>query len=117
MDILHAFIIISLLPIYTRAHMQMSNPYPINSPLNPATPEYLKDYSYTSPLLADGSNFPCKGYQLQSTSYNTTATYSAGGTYNMTIAGTVMHGGGSCQLSLSYDNGATFNVIKSMIGG
>jgi len=25
--------------------------------------------------------------------------------------------GGSCQISLSYDNGATFNVIHSMIGG
>ena len=35
----------------------------------------------------------------------------------MTLAGSAMHGGGSCQLSLSYDNGATFQVIQSMIGG
>lgn len=35
----------------------------------------------------------------------------------MSLAGTSTHGGGSCQLSLSYDNGATFRVIKSMIGG
>ena len=27
------------------------------------------------------------------------------------------HGGGSCQFSLSYDNGATFNVIHSIEGG
>src|SRR5271155_2994198 len=117
MDILYAFIIISLLPIYTRAHMQMSNPYPLNSPFNPATPEYLKDYSYTSPLLSDGSNYPCKGYQTQSTSYNTTATYTAGSMYSMSVAGNTTHGGGSGQLSLSYDNGQTFKVIESMIGG
>ncbi|KAA8641514.1 hypothetical protein EYZ11_012652 [Aspergillus tanneri] len=33
------------------------------------------------------------------------------------LSGTVTHGGGSCQLSLSYDNGRTFKVIQSMIGG
>jgi hypothetical protein len=27
------------------------------------------------------------------------------------------HGGGSCQFSLSYDNGVTFNVIHSVVGG
>jgi hypothetical protein len=35
----------------------------------------------------------------------------------MTLAGSATHGGGSCQLSLSYDNGATFYVIQSMEGG
>ena len=35
----------------------------------------------------------------------------------MTIAGSITHDGGSCQLSLSYDNGVTFKVIQSMIGG
>ncbi|KAL1964506.1 hypothetical protein VTN77DRAFT_6932 [Rasamsonia byssochlamydoides] len=35
----------------------------------------------------------------------------------MTLAGSATHGGGSCQLSLSYDNGATFHVIQSMEGG
>ncbi|TKA36249.1 hypothetical protein B0A49_13667, partial [Cryomyces minteri] len=47
----------------------------------------------------------------------TTVTWNAGSTYNMTLAGSANHLGGSCQLSLSYDNGATFRVIKSMIGG
>ena len=28
-----------------------------------------------------------------------------------------MHGGGSCQLAMSYDNGASWNVIYSIIGG
>ena len=117
MALIRAIINISFLALAARAHMEMSNPYPINSHLNSAVPDNLKDYSYTAPLLADGSNFPCKGYQTQSTSYSTTATYTAGGTYNMSIAGEAPHGGGSCQLSLSYDNGATFKVIKSMIGG
>ncbi|KAI9696896.1 MAG: hypothetical protein M1820_007971 [Bogoriella megaspora] len=35
----------------------------------------------------------------------------------MTFQGSATHGGGSCQISLSYDYGATFRVIKSIIGG
>ncbi|KAK4907334.1 hypothetical protein LTR66_017650, partial [Elasticomyces elasticus] len=35
----------------------------------------------------------------------------------MTLGGSVTHGGGSCQLSLSYDNGKSFHVITSIIGG
>lgn len=35
----------------------------------------------------------------------------------MELSGGATHSGGSCQLSLSYDNGATFKVIKSMEGG
>jgi hypothetical protein len=34
----------------------------------------------------------------------------------MTLAGSARHGGGSCQISLSYDNGHTFKVIESVIG-
>jgi len=97
-------------------HMQMSVPYPLHSPLDPQTPEADKDYSMTSPLLGDGSNFPCKGYQ-NDRPIRTTADYVAGKTYSMSLTGTATHGGGSCQLSLSYDNGKTFKVIKSIIGG
>jgi hypothetical protein len=97
-------------------HMEMSWPYPLHSKYNPANSYTIIDYSMTSPLLKDGSNFPCKGYQ-NDRPFVPVATYSAGSTYNMTIAGSAVHGGGSCQLSLSYDNGATFRVIKSMIGG
>lgn len=118
MVLLMVLVAVSLLTVYARAHMEMSYPFPINSQLNPAVPEVLKDYSYTSPLLADGSNYPSKGYPLESSSYNTTATFAAGGAYNMSIAGTTDRGdGGSCKLSLSYDNGETFKVIESMIGG
>jgi hypothetical protein len=51
------------LPTLTNAHMEMNWPYPIRSQLDPAVTIADKDYSYTSPLLQDGSNFPCKGYQ------------------------------------------------------
>lgn len=44
-------------------------------------------------------------------------TWAAGGTYSYTVAGSATHGGGSCQLSMSYDNGQTWAVIFSYIGG
>ncbi|KAK6433729.1 hypothetical protein LTR95_010095, partial [Oleoguttula sp. CCFEE 5521] len=44
-------------------------------------------------------------------------TYTAGSRYNISLEGSATHLGGSCQLSLSYDEGKTFKVIKSMIGG
>ncbi|CAC9889740.1 unnamed protein product [Aureobasidium pullulans] len=97
-------------------HMEMSWPYPLHSKYNPSNSYTVIDYSMTAPLFSDGSNFPCKGYQ-NDRPIVPVITYSAGSTYNMTIAGSAVHGGGSCQLSLSYDNGATFRVIKSMIGG
>lgn len=100
----------------TMGHMELSWPYPIRSIYNPANDYTDIDYSMTSPLEADGSNFPCKGYQ-NGRPIQTTVTYAAGSTYNISLAGSATHGGGSCQLSLSYDNGATFRVIKSMIGG
>lgn len=70
----------------------------------------------TSPLASDGSNFPCKGYQ-NDRPIAPVITYTPGEQYNMTLAGNTRHDGGSCQMSLSYDNGATFRVIKSMLGG
>ncbi|ETI21120.1 hypothetical protein G647_07464 [Cladophialophora carrionii CBS 160.54] len=105
------------LPICTQAHMQMSWPYPLRSPLDPDVLVDDKDYDMTNPLLPDGSNFPCKNYQNYTGGYVTKATYLSGGTYDMWLNGTADHDGGSCQLSLSYDNGQTFKVIKSMIGG
>lgn len=96
--------------------MEMSWPYPLRSKFNPENNYTNIDYSMTTSLFADGSNFPCKGYQNDQ-SIQTTATYTAGSTYNMSLGGTVTHGGGSCQISLSYDNGATFRVIKSIMGG
>nr|OQO15673.1 hypothetical protein B0A51_16803 [Rachicladosporium sp. CCFEE 5018] len=97
-------------------HMQLSWPYPLHSKYNPSTPEALIDYSMTSPLDASGSNFPCKNYHLTA-GYTPVATYTAGSRYNISLEGSATHLGGSCQLSLSYDEGKTFKIIKSIIGG
>ena len=98
--------------------MRMLEPLPINSPDDPEVPDNLKDYGYTAPLDASGSDFPCKGYHEEETSHVSKATYQAGGSGKLTIqSNSATHGGGSCQISLSYDNGATWKVIKSMIGG
>lgn len=117
MQLLSTLALAAILPFLASAHMQMSEPFPINSPQDPAVPANLKDNDYTSPLKADGSNFPCKGYHKQETSHVSKATYKAGGQGQMSIIGGAAHNGGSCQISLSYDNGETFKVIKSMIGG
>ncbi|EEQ83434.1 DNA-directed RNA polymerase [Blastomyces dermatitidis ER-3] len=98
------------------AHMEMRQPYPFRSKFNPANGPGDIDYSNTSPLAANGANFPCKGYH-QGPSTGSTATYNAGGTYTLNLAGSATHGGGSCQISLSYNNGATWKVIKSIMGG
>ncbi|RAO67260.1 uncharacterized protein BHQ10_003272 [Talaromyces amestolkiae] len=109
------FAICAFLAATVSAHMQMSNPYPIRSPLNPNGDESKKDYSYTSPLDASGSNFPCKGYQTDA--FVSVATYKPGSQYDLSLTGSATHGGGSCQISLSYDTGKTFTVIQSMEGG
>jgi hypothetical protein len=104
-----------------RAHMDLSFPPAFRSSTNEiavkAAPNNI-DYSMTSPLNADGSNFPCKGYQsdLGTPAGASTATFDQGGQYNITLTGGAVHGGGSCQASLSYDGGKSFNVIHSWIG-
>ncbi|KAF2721022.1 lytic polysaccharide monooxygenase, partial [Polychaeton citri CBS 116435] len=109
------FVIVAKLPP-ALCHIQMSWPYPLRSKDNPDRDASTVDYNMMAPLEADGSDFPCKGYQ-NDRPIAPVITYAAGSMYNMTLEGSATHGGGSCQLSLSYDNGATFRVIKSMIGG
>ncbi|EGO56821.1 hypothetical protein NEUTE1DRAFT_117496 [Neurospora tetrasperma FGSC 2508] len=100
------------------AHIEMSYPPPFRSKFNPNADPGSIDYSMTAPLKDTGADYPCKGYQVDfgTPSGKSTATFVPGQTYNMTTAGTATHGGGSCQLSLSYDKGATFTVIESYIG-
>ncbi|KAI5370832.1 hypothetical protein Slin15195_G017050 [Septoria linicola] len=105
-----------LWPTLGVAHMEMSWPWPLHSKYDPQNDYTTIDYSMTAPLSPDGSNFPCKGYQ-NGRPFRPVTTYTPGSAYNITLAGSATHSGGSCQLSLSYDNGATFRVIQSMIGG
>ncbi|KZM21495.1 uncharacterized protein EKO05_0006239 [Ascochyta rabiei] len=96
------------------AHMQMSSPSPLRDPH--ADRDEPKDYNILSPLNADGSNFACKGYHLN-TPLTTVATYAAGSKQTLRLSGSATHGGGSCQIALSCDGGSSFHVMKSIIGG
>ncbi|KAI5777364.1 putative endoglucanase [Geopyxis carbonaria] len=99
------------------AHMSMSDPPALRYKTNPHKTQ--EDYDYSSPLSPSGSNYPCKGYHkdLGTPGGASVASYSQGGSYSITLVGSATHAGGSCQISLSYDGGATFNVIKSLVGG
>lgn len=100
------------------AHMMLSYPAPLNSKYNPFADSGKIDYSYTAPLAADGSDYPCKGYQsdLGTSAGQSTASFAIGGQGNITVVGGAAHGGGSCQISLSTDGAKTFKVIQSIIG-
>ncbi|RGP79986.1 hypothetical protein FLONG3_1930 [Fusarium longipes] len=99
-----AFTIASLAS-FASAHMLMANPKPYGNPNN-------------SPLEADGSNFPCKGEVNDGASTNT---YKAGSTQQLSFIGSAVHGGGSCQVSLTTDKNPTkdsvWKVIHSIEGG
>ncbi|KAK0390505.1 hypothetical protein NLU13_0009 [Sarocladium strictum] len=100
-----------------QAHMEMSWPPPFRSRYNRFTTDV--DYNMIDPLRADGSNFPCKGYHsvAGSPQGQSVVTWEAGQGYNLSVAGTAVHDGGSCQASLSYDGGQNWKVIQSFHGG
>jgi hypothetical protein len=108
------FVICGLLASTAYGHMQMSNPFPIRSPLNPNGGNN-KDYSYTNPLSTSGSDYPCKGYANDA--FVSVADYAPGQSYDLELTGSATHGGGSCQIALSYDKGKSFTVIESIEGG
>ncbi|KAK4118783.1 lytic polysaccharide monooxygenase [Parathielavia appendiculata] len=102
-----------------KGHMEMTYPPPFKSKSNPHANPNKVDYSMTSPLKPDGSDFPCKGYLslLNTPEGKSVASWTAGGRYNFTISGGAAHGGGSCQAALSVDGGRTFRVVHSYEGG
>ncbi|KAL7269745.1 hypothetical protein RUND412_007581 [Rhizina undulata] len=95
------------------AHMYMTNPPAFRYAGNPKTTSI--DYNIASPLTGI-SQYPCKGYQNDATGTDPVATWAAGSAQSFTLAGGASHGGGSCQASISADNGVTWHVIKSYIG-
>lgn len=106
------------LAVCSSGHMTMTYPAPLKSKYNPNSGSDV-DYSITSPLSADGSNYPCKGYlsMLGTPQGKSVASWNAGGSYNFTISGGASHNGGSCQAALSVDGGKTFHVVHSYEGG
>ncbi|EHK97268.1 Plant lectins/antimicrobial peptide [Glarea lozoyensis ATCC 20868] len=99
------------------AHMEMSDPMPFRSKLNKKLGDKV-DYSMTAPL-GEGKGL-CKGYQSDISDLTgagaPTGSYKAGAQASLTIMGAAAHNGGSCQASLSYDQGKTFKVIHSWEG-
>ncbi|CAF3569744.1 unnamed protein product [Fusarium graminearum] len=96
---------IATLASYASAHMLMANPKPYGNPNN-------------SPLMDNGSDFPCKGAVNDGASTNN---YRAGSTQQLSFIGSAVHGGGSCQVSLTTDKNPTkdsvWKVIHSIEGG
>lgn len=86
------------------AHIVLSSPKPFAGTIS-------------SPLDASGSNFPC---QMASHSGDA-ATMSLGSSQELAFIGSAVHGGGSCQVSITYDTNPTkdsvWKVIHSIEGG
>lgn len=94
----------------TSAHMMMSNPVP-----------YGKSTLNNSPLNADGSDFPCKQRTGVYDAEGANNVMALGSSHPLTFVGGATHGGGSCQISITYDENptasSTFKVIHSIEGG
>jgi LysM repeat protein len=99
------------------AHMEMTDPAPFRSKFNKNAAQV--DFDMNAPLKSDGSDFPCKNYLVDfgTPAGDPTATWAAGSPQKVALDDKAAHKGGSCQLSLSYDGGKTFRVIKSIEGG
>lgn len=92
----------------SNAHMLLSTPTRFSTPSID-----------NGPLLADGSNFPCK--TTGGTFAGDTTSMALGSTQPLAFTGGATHGGGSCQISISYDVSPTkssvWKVIHSIEGG
>ncbi|KAI9858814.1 MAG: hypothetical protein M1813_007281 [Trichoglossum hirsutum] len=80
--------------------------------------------AFNFPLAQNGTDFPCKFKNGVSPIFGTDSggvvEWAAGQTsfFNFTESENVAgHGGGSCQVSLSFDGGNNFQVIQSWVGG
>ncbi|RPB20478.1 hypothetical protein L211DRAFT_792112, partial [Terfezia boudieri ATCC MYA-4762] len=92
------------------AHIDMQDPPPIRHKLNKFATSV--DNDYTAPVKEI-----CKGYQkLSGPDLTPVAKWEAGSQQKFTLGGSAVHGGGSCQASISEDGGATFKAIKTYIG-
>lgn len=89
------------------AHIKMTTPRPFDA-------ANLDN----APLLPDGSNFPCKNANYASGS---PTEMGLGSSQPLAFMGSAVHGGGSCQISITYDNPpnkqSKWKVIHSIEGG
>ena len=97
---------VGLLATSVYGHISLAEPVPYGKP-------------DTSPLDASGANYPCKtdnGF-----SYTKVNNLAVGQAFPVSFSGSAVHGGGSCQLSLTPtmkpDTNSVFRVIYSIEGG
>ncbi|KAK8111888.1 uncharacterized protein PG998_008345 [Apiospora kogelbergensis] len=94
----------------SNAHMLLSEPKPFVA----ANAGHAKD-----PLSA--GQFPCQHSMGQAFTTTSTNDYALGSKQTLKWIGTAVHGGGSCQISISYDTSPTpdsvWKVIHSIEGG
>ncbi|KAJ6783105.1 hypothetical protein PWT90_05927 [Aphanocladium album] len=103
-------IAVSGLAAIASAHILMTNPVP-----------YGKSSLTNGPLDASGSDFPCKQREGVYDAQGASNVYAQGSKQQLEFQGTAVHGGGSCQVSVTTDLKPTKNsvwkVIKSIEGG
>ncbi|KAF3089073.1 hypothetical protein TWF102_009786 [Orbilia oligospora] len=85
------------------AHVKMTQPKPYaantdNAPLDPS-----------------GANFPCKFPGGVGSREDSKATYTPGVAGTFELTGGATHGGGSCQISITYDNPPTKNSVFKVV--
>lgn len=109
-----SFLLAALAAGSAMAHITMKDPPPLRHHLNPYTTDV--DYDILDPIST--SEYPCKNRTnlIGTPQGQAVKTYAPGEQASMTFEGKATHNGGSCQISLSYDKGKTFTVIKSFIG-
>lgn len=103
------------LAILVSGNAHMSKPSAFLAPES-QVPWDQKDYHIDNPLFLNGTNYPCKGYH-HSDAVAVSETLKAGEENKLEIDVGDSLGGGTCELSLSYDNGFSFRVFKRFIGG
>ncbi|KAI8191504.1 hypothetical protein K4K51_011821 [Colletotrichum sp. SAR 10_75] len=92
------------------AHMKMSSPVP-----------YGASSLDNGPLDASGKDFPCKQRATVYDAEGASNVYAQGAGGKLAFIGSAVHGGGSCQVSITYDakpdKNSVWKVIKSIEGG
>lgn len=85
------------------------------------TPVTYANSMDNAPLDASGSNYPCQQASGALTKQGASTSMALGSTQPLSFTGSAVHGGGSCQISITYDTAPTkdgvFKVIHSIIGG